>query len=78
LREIETYYIQPRYGVDTYGRISLDEYERSDVEELYGYALEYLELCFRFIESKYGKQLSRELDELKTYFKSRYIGFVTR
>jgi HEPN domain-containing protein len=78
LREIETYYFEPRYGVDTSGRISLDEYNETDVKEIYSSALEYLELCFTFIENNYGKQIPRNINELKQFFKANYIGFVTR
>jgi len=78
LRDIENYYFEPRYGVDTSGSMSLDEYEETDVKEIYDSALEYLELCFTFIEHDYGKQVPRKINELKEFYKSNYIGFVTR
>jgi hypothetical protein len=78
LKDIETYYIDPRYGVDTYGRISLDEYKKSEVEEFFSYAKEYLELCFIFFENRYGESIPREAEELKKFFKSKYVGFVTK
>ena len=78
LREVESYYIDPRYGVDTFGRISLDEYDKEEVKEVYGHALDYLEICYRFIEQGYGKPIPRNIDTLKIFFKSNYQGFVTR
>lgn len=78
LRDIESYYFDPRYGVDTSGRMSFDEYEESEVKEIYESALEYLELCFTFIEHNYGKKIPRKINELKEFYKSNYIGFVTR
>jgi HEPN domain-containing protein len=78
VREIESYYIPVRYGVDTNGNISFEEYDEADVREIYEQSLKYLELCFKFIEQKYGKSLPRDINELKNIFKTNYIGFVTK
>lgn len=78
LSEIETVYISSRYGVDSYGRVTLQEYQQKDTVRLKNASLEYLELSFRFIESKCGKQLPRAKDELLKYFKSSYSEFITR
>lgn len=78
VREIESYYIPVRYGVDTNGNISFEEYDAADVRDIYEQSLKYLELCFKFIEQKYGKPLPRDINELKIIFKTNYIGFVTK
>lgn len=78
LSDIETEYISSRYGVDSYGRVRLEEYHEKDVLRLKSMSLEYLELSFKFIESKSGKRLPRNKDELRDYFKSNYDEFITR
>jgi HEPN domain-containing protein len=78
LRKLQLLYVRTRYGVDVEGRISLDEYNETFVQDVYSQSLDYMELCFKFVERKYGKPLPRDPDGLKRYFKSKYIGFVTK
>jgi HEPN domain-containing protein len=78
LTDIETYYFPSRYGVDLYGRISFDHYERSNVERLLHASKEYVELCFQFIEEKAGKSIPRTAEGLTDYFKANYSGFITK
>lgn len=78
LRRIQMMYVRSRYGVDIEGRVSLDEYGEKEIADLYSKSLEYLELCFKFVEQKYGKPVPRENEDLKNYFKANYMGFVTK
>lgn len=78
LSEIETVYISSRYGVDSYGRVTLEEYSQKDTVGLKNASLEYLELSFNYIELKCGKQLPRSKEELLAYFKSNYGEYISR
>lgn len=55
LRQLQYLYVRTRYGVDVDGRISLDEYNEAFAKDVYSRSLDYLELCFKFVERKYGK-----------------------
>lgn len=78
LRKIQVQYVSSRYGVDIYGRISFEKYEEAYVKELYRSSLDYLELCFKFAEQKYGKPIPRDIDGLNKLFKTNYIGYITK
>ncbi|BAI61684.1 conserved hypothetical protein [Methanocella paludicola SANAE] len=78
LSDIETEYISSRYGVDSFGRVTLEEYQKNDVLRLRQASFDYMELAFKFVESKYGKKFPRNKDELLAYMKSTYDEFITK
>lgn len=72
LGKLETSYISSRYSVNKYGKIKSIKYDESVVNTLCKDSNSFLDLSFRFIERKIGKQLPKGRNDLKKYLDMNY------
>jgi len=72
LGKLETSYISSRYSVDRHGKVMNIKYDEAQVDSLCKDSYKFLELSFKFIERKIGKQLPRGRKDLKDYLNLQY------
>lgn len=72
LGKLETSYISSRYSVDRHGKVMNIKYDEAQVDSLCKDSYKFLELSFKFIERKIGKQLPRGRKDLKDYLNLHY------
>lgn len=72
ITKVEMYYIPSRYSVDHHGNIHHKIYDGDEVSKLSSSALEYLDICFSFVERRIGDKLPREITGLEQFFLSNY------
>ncbi len=76
VNKLESYYIPSRYGVDRFGKIHYRKYDEIEVRELCRSAMDFLELCFKFVEHKSGRTIPRQREELEQFFVENYYKFI--
>ena len=78
INKLESYYIPSRYGVDRFGKIHYRKYDEKEVRDLCRSAMDFLELCFKFIENKSGMIIPRKREELEQFFIYNYHKFIRK
>ncbi|VVB95501.1 HEPN domain protein [uncultured archaeon] len=76
VNKLESYYIPSRYGVDRFGKIHYRKYDEKEVRDLCKSSVDFLELCFKFIEDKSGRIIPRRREELEQFFVDNYYKFI--
>lgn len=76
VNKLESYYIPSRYGVDRFGKIHYRKYDEKEVKDLCRSAIDFLELCFKFVEGKSGMMIPRHREELEQFFVDNYHKFI--
>lgn len=76
VNKLESYYIPSRYGVDRFGKIHYRKYDEKEVRDLCRSSVDFLELCFKFIEHKSGRMILRQREELEQFFVDNYHKFI--
>ncbi|KCZ70379.1 hypothetical protein ANME2D_03294 [Candidatus Methanoperedens nitroreducens] len=76
VNKLESYYIPSRYGVDRFGKIHYRKYDEKEVKDLCRSSMEFLELCFKFVEDKSGRVIPRQREELEKFFINNYYTFI--
>lgn len=72
ITKVEMYYIPSRYSVDRHGNIHYKIYDGNEISQLSRSSLEYLEICFSFVERRIGNNLPKEISSLERFFLSNY------
>lgn len=78
ISQLESYYIPSRYGVDKTGRVHYLTYDPNKVLELSHAAVDFLDLCFDFFESRTGKILPRTREPLEKFFLLTYNNYIRK
>ncbi len=76
INKLESYYIPSRYGVDRFGKIHYRKYDEKEVRDLCRSSVDFLELCFKFVEDKSGRMIPRKREELEQFFVDNYHKFI--
>jgi len=76
VNKLESYYIPSRYGVDRFGKIHYRKYDEKEVRDLCRSAIDFLELCFKFVDDKSGRMIPRHREELEQFFVDNYHKFI--
>lgn len=76
VNKLESYYIPSRYGVDRFGKIHYRKYDEKEVRDLCRSSMDFLELCFKFVEDKSGRMVPRQREELEQFFVNNYHIFI--
>jgi HEPN domain-containing protein len=76
ITKVEMYYIPSRYSVDRYGNIHHKAYDERELVMLSRSSIEYLEICFSFVEGRIGYKLPRETGGLEKFFLANYSDHV--
>jgi HEPN domain-containing protein len=76
LRQVQSYYITTRYGVDASGNIQFARYNEEYVRQLLTTTQAYVKLCFMFVEEKIHKKVPGTVDDLTSYLKTNYSEFI--
>ncbi len=74
--KLESYYIPSRYGVDRFGKIHYRRYDEKEVRDLCRSAMDFLELCFKFVEDKSSRAIPRQREKLEQFFVENYYEFI--
>jgi len=76
VNKLESYYIPSRYGVDRFGKIHYRKYDEKEVRDLCRSSMDFLDLCFKFVEHKSGRMVPRQREELEQFFVNNYHMFI--
>jgi len=76
VNKLESYYIPSRYGVDRFGKIHYRKYDEKEVRGLCKSTMDFLELCFKFVEDKSGRTIPKKREELEQFFVYNYHKFI--
>ncbi|MFZ3383994.1 MAG: HEPN domain-containing protein [Candidatus Methanoperedens sp.] len=76
VNKLESYYIPSRYGVDRFGKIHYRKYDEKEVKDLCRSAVDFVELCFKFVEDRSGRIIPRKREELEQFFVNNYHKFI--